>query len=337
MLDPRILDLHSIAEKFTDFDFNGEPVLVTGATGIVGGYFVSALCMLKKMGANIGEITGVSKSGVPPEWMKSDEFNLIPGDASSYDFLSKLPNFQNIIHAAGYGQPGKFLSDPLATLKLNSTGTVSLLEKINKHEAGRFMFISSSEVYSGLSSPPFVEDQIGTTNTNHPRAAYIEAKRFGEAAVLSSTRDSKIQGTVMRLALAYGPGTNVGDERVLNQFIVRARTGTLELHDQGTAVRTYCYIADAVTLMLEAFRKGPSGIYNIGGESRVTIAGLAQQISEITGAELRFPKIEEPKIGAPEDVWVNTDKALRLKPLREYVTLQDGLRRTIDWQSQWLT
>ena len=124
---------------------------------------------------------------------------------------------------------------------------------------------------------------------------------------------------------------------MLNQFIVRARTGTLELHDQGTAVRTYCYIADAVTLMLEAFRKGPSGIYNIGGESRVTIAGLAQQISEITGAELRFPKIEEPKIGAPEDVWVNTDKALRLKPLREYVTLQDGLRRTIDWQSQWLT
>ena len=98
----------------------------------------------------------------------------------------------------------EFMQNPVKTLQLNTSTTLLLFEKLLP--GGKFLFISTSELYSGLSHPPFTEQQIGTTNTTHPRACYIEGKRCGEA-IVNAFREQGVNAKSARLALAYGPGT----------------------------------------------------------------------------------------------------------------------------------
>ena len=174
------------------------------------------------------------------------------------------------------------MENQVKTLKINTIGTFNLLEKLLPE--GKFMFISSSEVYSGLSTPPHRENEIGTTNTTHPRSCYIEAKRCGEA-ICNAYRAMGIQAKSARLSLAYGPGTRPNDMRVINSFIQKALIqGYINLMDQGLAFRTYCYISDAMEIMWNILVKGKEPVYNVGGFSKVTIAELAKLI----GAEINL-------------------------------------------------
>jgi len=132
------------------------------------------------------------------------------------------------------------------TLKLNTETTFYLFDKLKKN--GKFLFLSTSEVYSGLANPPHKESEIGTTNTTHPRSCYIEAKRCGEA-ICNAHREKGVQSKSARLSLAYGPGTKPNDLRVINSFIQKALQGKRELLDQGEAKRTYCYKSDKTEIM----------------------------------------------------------------------------------------
>src|SRR3990167_5679045 len=247
--------------------------------------------------------------------------------ATFWEKNEPLPNefFDYIIHAAGYGQPAKFMSNELATIDVNTTLTIELLKRLRGD--GKFLFISTSEIYSGA-KPPYTEDQIGTTSPTHPRACYIESKRCGEAICLAYRRlgyDVKIA----RLSLSYG-GAKKGDSRVLNQFIERALTEKkIQLLDRGEAKRTYIYVEDAVKILWDILLKGREPIYNVGGISKTTIAELAHKIGKLTGAEVILG--DKGLDGAPEDVSMDISKIIKEFGEREFIDLDEGLKRTIKW------
>lgn len=240
--------------------------------------------------------------------------------------------FDTVIHAAGYGQPSKFLNEKLKTIYLNTATTIDLSRLVKPN--GSFLFISTSEVYSGLSNPPFRESQIGLTNTNHPRASYIESKRAGEAivAALKSEFPSMIAASA-RLALAYGPGTKPGDSRALYELLAKGLVnGEIVLRDSGAAFRTYCFVSDSIEQCIAIIMKAEENIYNVGGKSRLTIVDLAKQIGAILDVPVRIPKATESfHSDAPNDVWLDLSKIEQLSGKTEYVDIQDGLKQTISW------
>jgi UDP-glucuronate decarboxylase len=215
-------------------------------------------------------------------------------------------------------------------------GTIETLNKLNQH--GKYLFLSTSELYSGLSASPFSENQIGTTNTNHPRSCYIEGKRCGETLV-NAARSGGIHATSGRLSLAYGPGTRRDDARVVNSFIKKAITeGKIEMMDQGNALRTYMYITDAVTLMFKILFFGTMDVYNIGGTSRTTIKNLAEDIGNILGVPVSFPtQTVQGVIGAPEDVCLNMERIEKEFGPLDLISLEEGLKKTISWQKMLYT
>jgi nucleoside-diphosphate-sugar epimerase len=218
------------------------------------------------------------------------------------------------------------------TIALNTTSTLELVKKVRT--GGKFLFISSSEVYSGLKTSPFIEDQIGTTNTNHIRSAYIEGKRTGEAIVSTAKRLNNIDAKSVRLSLAYGPGTKPGDSRAINTFINQAITSSqIVLKDDGHAMRTYCYITDAIEMCLNVLDKGANDIYNVAGNSRVSILDLAKLIAELTNVKVNLPENSNNSLkGAPEDVWLDLKSTLSLSNKSEFVSLRIGVQNTIKWQ-----
>jgi UDP-glucuronate decarboxylase len=312
----------------------GKDVLITGASGLLGVYISATFRELQTRGLGPSRIFLSTKSGKFPHPI-GNSLEVIQGDLTKSSTIDGLPFVDIIIHAAGYAQPQKFLDDPLLTISLNTSVTLQLLSRIK--QGGKFLFISSSEVYSGLNNPPFLEDQIGVSNTNHPRSSYIESKRCGEAIAFNANLTQNITSSSCRLSLAYGPGTKYGDTRVLNTFIKQAlSSGKISLMDSGQAWRTYCYITDAVEMCLDVLSKGDGDIYNVAGNSRIQILELAEHIGKLTGSEVIVPPDEfaSSLAGAPPDVWLNIEKVLALRGKSKFVDIVEGLSRTIVWQKK---
>lgn len=322
-------DAKSICNKIDLGVIDGKTILITGASGLIGVYFLTCLKLLFEKGIKVN-IAAVFRTELP-DYLLLEEFRnlkIFKGDITNYEFCKTLPEADFIIHAAGYGQPMKFMEEPEKTLKLNTFSTFLLFDKLKRD--GHFLFISSSEVYSGLDEKIYTENQIGTTNTSHPRACYIEGKRGGEA-ICYAYRSKGVKAHSVRLAHTYGPGTKKGDKRVILSFIEKALSGKIELMDDGSAVRTYCYIADAIEIMWNVLINGTQDVYNLGGNSQTTIAGLAQKIGKIMNVPVIFPNTKTGVSGAPADVKLDMARVKNEFGKSDYISLDDGLKRTVDW------
>lgn len=321
-------------EEVSVSSLEGTTVLITGASGVIGTHFLFGLLRCKRdLGLSV-KVIGVVQHGVPDHLKPLEQqgyVRFLNGNMTDDSFLVTLPQAHIIVHAATYGQPVLFMANVKATLKLNTTAVFVLLEKLLP--GGRFLFVSSSEVYSGLTDTPFSENQIGTTNTTHPRASYIEAKRCGEV-ICNAYRDTGIAAKSVRLSLAYGPGTRVGDKRAIYTFIEKGlKEKEIRLLDRGEAKRTYCYISDAMYMMWRILLEGKDSIYNVGGTSTTTIAELAQLIGNL----LAVPVITAPEtggsmMGAPDDVCLDLAKFTNEFGPVNFINLQKGVARTVDWQ-----
>ena len=318
-------------------EIEGKSILVTGASGIIGLHLLYSFYQFKKLYNISVEVTGIVYHELPSylSFLEKSGFKFKRGNLADSNFSKTLPKADIIIHAATYGQPGAYLSDKIGTLKLNTSLTIEILNKLNPD--GKFLFMSSSAVYIGLNNTPFNEEQIGISNTNHPRSCYIEGKRCGEA-ICEAYRDRGIKAKSVRLSLAYGPGTKIGDKRVLYNFIEKGLSfGEIKLLDSGRAKRTYCYITDSIKMILNILFYSKHSVYNVGGDSDTTIAELAQLI----GTKLRVPVIiPEESADSIKTKGAQTDDKLNLKRYFgefgniNFIGLDEGLDRTIQWQKQ---
>lgn len=327
-------DAAQICERVDFGKLEGKTVLITGASGLLGTYFLATLAHLKQNGLAVQAIAQVRSVPAPhtAEIIQRGGFQLVQANIADHAECSSLPPADVIIHSAGYAQPLVFMANPAATYQLNTTATVTLLQKLKP--GGSFLFLSSTEVYNGITNKIVTEADIGTTNPSHPRACYIEGKRGGET-IVNAFRSQGVHATAARLAMTYGPGTRKGDKRAMNSFIEKALTlGKIELMDAGKAIRTYCYVSDAVELMWHAVLHGTQPVYNIGGHSTVTIGELAKIVGKIVGVPVTFPAQSAEVAGAPEEVRLDLSRPEMEFKKTKYVSLEDGLRDTIEWQRQ---
>ena len=165
----------------------GKQVLITGAAGFLGRYFMSLFHLINQrhpenpVGIVALDSYITSSNTEDQSWQRtSPEIEWIFGDAS---IGAQLPNkFDYIIHAAGIASPEHYRANPLETVKVAVDVTRSLLEKA-KTDKSRFLFFSSSEIY-GDPYPEFIptdETFRGNVASRGPRACYDESKRMGEA------------------------------------------------------------------------------------------------------------------------------------------------------------
>lgn len=329
------LILEDVKERCQRVDpgfFSGKTIVVTGASGLIGTYLCAYFASLVQTGAR-NKIIAITHSDVQ-EHVKAI-FTLggvenLRIDLTDFDQYHELPRADIIVHAAGYAQPSIFMTTPSETLTVNVSATLMLLQKLN--ENGHFLYLSSSEIYCGSSGGLCREETCGTTTPYHPRAAYIEGKRGGETAC-AAYRSRGVRAISARLGDIYGPGTRKHDQRALNSFIEQGiLSNKISLRDRGMAMRSYCYVADAVDSLLRVLTKGQKPVYNVGAPIYTSIAELAERISALTDAEVIFPEVDNAISGAP--VALNLDLSAITEEFNksDYLCLEEGLRRTIAWQ-----
>ena len=285
-------------------------VLVTGGTGIIGVNLINRL----KQNPDL-DIDSHSSSCYSLLYMPSCKRI---GGAGKYDI---------IYHLAGYGQPKKFNINPELTHQLNTTAIHNLLQRKLKSN-GRFIFMSTSEIYNGGYSNK--ETDAITLNPSNPRGCYTSGKLCGEEIL----RYSGVNATVIRICLAYGPGFKVGDTRVLYELVHKAlTTGCINLMDQGLAFRNYIYIDDALDMLFKILDKKQKGfqLYNIGGKQSIRIIDVAHIISELTGAKVIPGPASGTLVGSPDFAGVNIDKFEDEYGPQSFVDIKTGIRNCIEW------
>lgn len=314
--------------QVVDFtSLKNKKILITGATGLVGFYLTQCV---KKLREGLELEIFLSYKNDIPHYLKDYydfPYTELKGDITSLSLPSDTLDV--IIHSSGYAQPMKFLQDSLTTIKINTTATINLLNSLNPD--GKFLFVSTSEIYNGNNGLNITEEQIGTTTPSHNRACYIESKRCGEA-ICHSFANSGYDIKIARLSLAYGPFTKLGDLRVLNSLIDKGiNNDTINLLDDGSAIRTYCYIADVAEMFWNILLHGKETTYNVSGFSRSSIKQLAEKIGLKLNKPVSTSNVSNSLKGSPKIVNISSEKYIKEFPKESFVGLNTGLEQVIEW------
>jgi UDP-glucuronate decarboxylase len=320
---------------------SGKTVLLTGAGGFLGRYFVAVIKHVNAQpGFNPIRVVAMDNYVSSVKWNPNEDldinFEWIYGDAI---LGAQLPDkYDYIIHAAGIASPQHYRANPLATIDVAVNVTRELLEKAKKDNA-RMLFFSSSEIY-GDPFPEFVpttEDYRGNVSTRGPRACYDESKRMGESLCWVYENYFDVHVSVVRPFNVYGPGMMPKDYRVLPNFAASiARNEELSIYGDGRQTRTFCYITDAIVGFLKVLVDSESpNVFNVGNPSpEISMNELARIVLEISGTKVEsklsdYPETypeDEPNRRCPDISRIRTH--LNFSP---QVSLEVGLSRFLGW------
>ncbi len=304
--------------------------LITGASGLVGSNIICYLDFLNKTrGLNI-KIIGVVRSAIE-KWVSiSKNIRYLKQDLSSKPLSGNL-KFDYCMHFATYGQPKKFLAHPKETVELNIHVLFNLLELAKKNHAV-FLYPSSSEIYGEADEKhiPTEESYYGFVNTLSERAIYAESKRLAETICFLYSKKTNVK--IARLLICYGPGVKYDDQRVYAEFIKKAQnSGEITMMDEGKALRTLCFISDAIEMLLNILLNAHEMVYNVSGRETVTIKQLAEIIAKINHAKLSSSIAPKNISGTPDRSALSNKKYVREFNKKKFVGLVEGLKATSVW------
>lgn len=346
---------HAAAEFLS---LSGRSVLIAGGAGFLGYYLVQAALHWNErngQGKPIRVAVLDSFARGVPAWLTAlasrSDLRLV-----RHDITQSLPDdighHEYVIHAASIASPTYYRKYPIETMDANVNGLRSLLEysarrQHQKSTVEGILFFSSSEIY-GDPAPehiPTPETYRGNVSCTGPRACYDESKRYGETLCVNFARHRALPIKVARPFNNYGPGLKITDRRVIPDFARDILSGRdIVMFSDGSARRTFCYVADAIAGYYKVLVRGRAGeAYNIGVEvPEISMAELAERMADL-GRELLGYRGSVVRQTSNDDEYLVDNPGRRCPDISKAraelgyspgVTLSDGLRRSLMWYSE---
>lgn len=268
--------------------FKNKTIVVSGAAGFLPAYMVECLAELNRRQGNIriiGLVRNIKKATTRLSHLLRHGVELFHHDIS-LPLPPEFPRADYVIHAASQASPKFYSVDPVGTLKANSLGTAYLLDYAKDSKAVGFLFFSSGEVYG---QPLSIEELLKETDFGYldpvdVRSCYGESKRIGETMCASWAKQYGLHTTIVRPFHTYGPGMALDDGRVFADFVADILNNRdIRLKSDGSAMRLFCYLADATLGFFTVMLKGQTGAaYNVGNpDAEISIADLAQTLVDL--------------------------------------------------------
>jgi UDP-glucuronate decarboxylase len=335
----------------------GRSVLIAGGAGFLGYYLVQSALHWNEQNANTAciKVTVLDNfiRGVP-DWLTALQGNpqlrLLKHDITQ-PLPQDLGDHQFLVHGASIASPTYYRRYPIETMDANVNGLRYMLEYSRaQKERGKpveaLLFYSSSEIY-GDPTPeniPTPETYRGNVSCTGPRACYDESKRYGETLCVNFARQHALPIKVARPFNNYGPGLKISDRRVIPDFARDLFAGRdLVMLSDGSAKRTFCYVADAVAGYYKVLVKGRAGeAYNVGVERpeismfelATKIVALGKELFGYAGKVVRQESADkEYLIDNPNRRCPVIEKARTDLGYDPQITLDEGLRRSVLWYS----
>ncbi|HLZ70852.1 MAG TPA: UDP-glucuronic acid decarboxylase family protein [Dehalococcoidia bacterium] len=241
-----------------------------------------------------------------------------------------------IFHLASPASPPGYLRRPVETMRVNSEGTLNLLEQARRNGAA-FLLASTSEIYGDPLEHPQRESYWGNVNSIGRRACYDEGKRYAEALTMTFVHEYRLDARIVRIFNTYGPNSDPEDGRLVPNFICTALRGEpLPIYGSGEQTRSLCYVDDLVEgLMRTAFTPAARGeVINLGNPDEHRVIEFAERIRALCGSASSFA-YSTPALGDdPRQRKPDIGKANRLLDWSPRVDLEAGLSATVEYFRQ---
>lgn len=285
-------DMESIARStLVDWSrFAGKTVLVTGACGMLASCMVRALLHLnscKSYGINVLALVRSEEKArkvFGPECF-GQGLQLLVQDVCEPVAIDGPVDY--IIHAASPASPKYYSSIPVDVIDANVSGTTNILSLAAAKGSKAVLYFSSSEIYGSACLDKVKETEPGLVDPLSVRSCYSESKRMGEQLCAAWNLQYGIHARIVRPFHTYGPGMSLDDGRVFASFVKDAVYGRdIVLESDGSAIRSFCYVTDAVEAYFKVLLDGEdSQAYNVGNPYQTfSIRELADIILSLSGS-----------------------------------------------------
>lgn len=302
----------------------GKNVLITGITGFIGKALAKRL---KSQGANV---FGISRS------IKSDKENLKADilDYSAVDKFIKDSNIDICFHLASASLVEEGQLHPYQTFKVNTGGTLNILESSRNNNLEKVIIASTSHVY-GKNKIPYFESYMP-----RPTRPYETSKACTDIIAQSYAKSFNLPVLIPRFVNIYGPG-DLNFQRLIPKTIKSVLRNSEPKMWGGQAIRDYLFIDDAVdayVLLANANinKIGDNRVFNFGGSNVISVADLVRKIIALSGKNLKIKKAELEREGEIVSQYVSSNKASRLLGWKPKFNLDEGLQQTIAWYLKFL-
>ncbi len=254
-------------------------ILITGAAGFLGSHLSRKMLDLGHSVVGLDDFSTGSERNLK-ELMQNPEFQFVRHDIR----LPYESDVDFILNFACPASPRHYQSDPVRTIETNFLGIINMLH-LARDTGAKLLQASTSEVYGDPAISPQKEDYWGNVNPIGIRSCYDEGKRAAETLCFDYLRQYEVDARVIRIFNTYGPNMEVGDGRVVSNFIVQAlQNEPITIYGDGSQTRSFCYVSDLIDGISKviSLNENPNSPINLGNPTDFTMLELAQVVLEVT-------------------------------------------------------
>ncbi len=323
--------------KLTEDTWNAKSVVVTGAGGFIGSHLIERLVELGAKVRAFVRYTSRPQAGflddLPPDTRRAIE--IVRGDLRDFNAVLDATQGASVVFHLGalIGIPYSYVH-PRETIETNVLGTLNVLMAGRIHAVERIIHTSSSEVYGTARYAPIDE--------NHPLQGQspYSASKIGADKIAESFFDSyDLPVVIVRPFNTYGPRQSA--RAVIPTIITQALSGEEIRLGNLAPRRDFTYVTDTVEgfIIAAECEKAVGRTINLGASAEISIGDLVEKIGTILGRKLQVRQDvirQRPTSSEVERLISDNRLARELLGWQPQVTLDDGLRRTVEWVSSHL-
>lgn len=313
--------------------WSDRPTLVTGATGLVGGWLVRRLI------AAGADVVCLVRDWVPQsELVRSgllEDVKVVRGDICDQQLAERVLGeyeVDTVIHLAAQTIVGIANRNPVSTFNTNIAGTWSLLEAARRSPTVKQIVIASSDkAYGDRDVLPYTED--AALNGKHP---YDVSKSCADLIGQAYAASYDLPVAITRCGNFYGGGDLNWNRLVPGTIRSVLRGQRPVIRSDGQHVRDYFYVEDGATVnmvLAEALAGQPElrgQAFNFSNEIQVTVLELVSRLLALMDSKLE-PDIRNETTNEIRHQYLSAAKSRKLLNWRPLFTLDEGLRSTIEW------
>jgi dTDP-glucose 4,6-dehydratase len=307
-------------------------LLVTGGAGFIGSHLIRRLILEK--GHEVVNLDALKYSGNLANVKDLEghhRYRFVHGDIADQRVVEGVlreHRIEGIINCAAETHVDRSILDPSTFARTDVVGTGVLLEEARRAGIGRFLQVSTDEVYGSVECGFSTEDD-GLA----PRSPYSASKAGGDLLALSYWTTYRFPVVVTRGSNTYGP--NQYPEKFIPLFVTNAIDDQLlPLYGDGHHCRDWLAVEDHCAGIEQAFLQGePGNIYNVGGGNEWENIAVAESILTLLGKPKSLLRFVEDRPGHDRRYAVDCSKLRRLG-WRPTVPFKEGLRATVRWYQE---
>lgn len=307
-------------------------ILVTGGAGFIGSCFVR-MALDKNSGFEVVNLDKLTYAGNPENLSGYDsrpQYRFVHGDIADARIVeSTVRDFapDAIVHFAAESHVDRSILSPEPVFETNLRGTFTLLEAARRLGVGRFVHVSTDEVYGSIPAP-------GEATEEFPLRAsspYSAAKAGSDLLALSYWTTYKLPVIVTRASNNYGPYQF--PEKLIPLMISNALEGrSLPVYGDGMQVRDWLYVEDHCEGILAVLNRGRDGeIYNIGGSRSLPNIEVVRQILRAANQPDSLIQYVTDRPGHDRRYALSSAKIMTETGWAPRMNFEEGLPATIAW------